>query len=81
MEGGTGKTQHLWRVAKVKPGRGPGKRDDDDPLIPPESPLRRMLRSWDRLCIHPEVTMEMIVKYCYFVWPEYVAKGAYMATL
>lgn len=68
-EGSTGKTEHLWRAAKVKLGRGPGKRDDD-PIIPLESLLGRMLRSWDRLCIHLEITMEMIVKYCYFVWPE-----------
>lgn len=75
MEGSTGKTGHPWRVGSMKLGRGPGKRDDD-PIIPPESPLGRMLRSWDRLCIHPEVTMKMMVKYCYFVWPEYkLARG------
>lgn len=70
MEGSTGETRYPWSAARVKLGRGPGKWDDDS-IIPQESALGRMLRSWNSLNIHPEVTMEITVKYCYFVWPEY----------
>lgn len=44
---------------------------DDDPEIPPESLLGRMLRFWDSLHIPLEITKETMVKFCSFFWPEY----------
>lgn len=38
MEGNSGKTGHPWRVAKLKLGKGPSKRDDN-PKISFKNPL------------------------------------------
>lgn len=51
----TGETGHPWKVAKVKLGKGPGKRDDD-PKISPKNPLEECGVGLRTL---PEVTKDM----------------------
>lgn len=45
-------------------------REWDSLTVTQDSPLGRMTKFGDSLRPPPEITKEVLVKYCYFTWPE-----------
>lgn len=45
-------------------------REWDSLTVTPDSPLGRMTKFGDSLRPPPEITKEVLVKYCYFTWLE-----------
>lgn len=45
-------------------------REWDSLTVTPDSPLGRMMKFGDSLRPPPEITKEVLVKYCYITWPE-----------